>query len=93
MTENYHVVLTRKVEKALKKLPIHVLIQLQAWVDAVGYYGLLEVRKTPGYHDEPLKGSRRGQRSVRLTRSYRAIYLIKKEICHIEVIEVTNHEY
>lgn len=26
--------LSRKVEKSLKKLPLHVVIQLQAWIDA-----------------------------------------------------------
>ncbi len=85
--------LSRKVEKGLKKLPLHVVIQLQAWIDAVGHYGLGEVKKIPGYHDEPLKGDRKGQRSIRLTRSYRAIYVMKKDICCIEVIEVNKHEY
>ncbi len=41
--------------------------------------GLSEVRKVPGYHDEPLKGQRKGQRSIRLSRSYRAIYVIEEE--------------
>jgi len=42
------------------------------WVAAVELDGVEEVRKAPGYHDEPLKGSRAGQRSIRLSRSYRA---------------------
>jgi proteic killer suppression protein len=43
-------------------------------VDAVESGGLPEVRKIPGFHDEPLQGQRIGQRSIRLSRAYRAIY-------------------
>jgi proteic killer suppression protein len=37
--------------------------------------GIEEAREIPGYHDEPLRGEREGQRSVRLSRAYRAIYI------------------
>ena len=37
------------------------------------YDGLEEVRKVPGYHDEPLKGDQAGERSIRLSRSYRCL--------------------
>jgi proteic killer suppression protein len=52
--------------------------------------------KAPGFHDEPLKGKRSGPRSIRLSKSYRAIYRIEKdtkdeEFVHVE--EVTKHEY
>ena len=57
--------------------------------------GLEEVRKRPGYHDEPLLGDRRGQRSIRLNRSWRAIYVILSDgrIEFVEVQEVNKHEY
>lgn len=57
--------------------------------------GLAEVRKLSGYHDEPLKGTRKGQRSIRLNRSYRAIYIEHEsgKIQIVEVIEVSKHEY
>jgi proteic killer suppression protein len=45
------------------------------WVNDVESAGLSEVRKVLGYHDEPLKGNRVGQRSIRLSKSYRAIYI------------------
>ncbi len=48
-------------------------------IEDVGHRGLSEVRKIPGYHDEPLKGKRKGQRSIRLNIAYRAIYAINKE--------------
>ncbi|STY25350.1 Plasmid maintenance system killer protein [Legionella taurinensis] len=55
----------------------------------------MEVRKIPGFHDEPLKGNRVGQRSIRLSRAYRAIYELgqqgKMEI--VEIVEVNKHDY
>lgn len=76
-------------------VPTKVSYQKKAlwWIRTVENLGLREVRKRPGYHDEPLKGSRRGQRSIRLNRGYRLIYCeLQKEI-HIELIEVHKHEY
>ena len=57
--------------------------------------GLEEIRKIPGYHDEPLHGERRGQRSIRLSRGYRAIYIVKSDnsIEFVSVEEVNKHEY
>ena len=48
-----------------------------------------------GFHDEPLKGKRQGQRSVRLNRAYRAIYVERGTgaVELIEVLEVNKHEY
>lgn len=91
----FDVVLRKKVEDDLKKLPKHIVAKLTAWVSAIAHAGLSEVRKIPGYHDEPLKGNRKGQRSIRLSKSYRAIYLIDKlgQIEFIEIIEVNKHDY
>ncbi len=67
---------------------------LLIWVAAVEHDGLEEVRKVPGYHDEPLRGDRSGQRSIRLSRAYRAIYEIKQDTAHfVSVEEVSKHEY
>lgn len=64
------------------------------WVAAVELDGLEKVRKVPGYHDEPLKGDRAGQRSIRLSRRYRAIYEIQKDTVEFaSVEEVSRHEY
>ena len=51
------------------------------------------MRKVPGYHDEPLRGKRAGQRSVRLSRSYRAIYMEEMDKVLVKVLEVNKHEY
>ena len=91
----HQVVLSRKVQKCLVKLPKYIILKLMAWIEAVGYSGLRMVKKTPGYHDEPLFGKRLGQRSIRLSKKYRAIYRVDKsgEVHFVEVIEVNNHKY
>jgi len=68
---------------------------LAAWVDDVETQGLEEAWKIPGYHDEPLHGERRGQRSIRLGRSYRAIYVVKGEgvVQFVLIEEITKHAY
>ena len=87
--------LSRGAQKDLKKVPSFVAIKLMAWVDDVERRGVEEVRKIPGYHDEPLHGDRAGQRSIRLNRGYRAIYVIRDRgaIEFIQVEEVHKHEY
>ena len=89
------VVITRSVLKRLKKLPVHIIVKLEAWVAAVNKLGLMQVRQVTGYHDEPLKGKRLGQRSIRLSKAYMAIYEInsKNELEFIEIMEVHKHEY
>ena len=78
-----------------KVLPKEIVQKLRFWAKRVELIGLLETRKISGFHDEPLKGVRLGQRSIRLNRSYRAIYLINEEQLSITVIviEVHKHEY
>lgn len=84
-----------QAQKQLRKVPHHVASKLKAWVDNVEWQGIEEVRKIPAFHDEPLKGKRKGQRSIRLSRSYRAIYVIEKEneIEFISIEEVSKHDY
>ncbi|MFH1018900.1 MAG: hypothetical protein V1798_12090 [Pseudomonadota bacterium] len=87
--------LSKRVRKDLWKVPGHVVDKLETWVDAVERNGLEEVRKLPGYHDEPLHGSRTGERSIRLSRSYRAIYVVFREgtVEMASVEEVSKHDY
>ena len=90
----YRVVISKSALKDLKSVPMSILNKFQSWVEAIEIEGLYQVKKLPGLHDEPLKGKRRGQRSVRLNRSYRAIYTIEGDtITFIFVREVTKHEY
>jgi proteic killer suppression protein len=57
--------------------------------------GLPAVRKISGFHDEPLKGKRKGQRSIRLNKAWRAIYRVAKPgiINLVLVEEISKHEY
>jgi len=55
-----------KVEKQLKKIPQEIVFKLMRWTRTIQEFGLGEARKVKGYHDEPLKGLRQGQRSARL---------------------------
>ena len=79
----------------MKKTRVYIQEKFRAWLVAVNKAGLEETRKRPGWHDEPLIGDRKGQRSIRLNKQWRAIYVIKSnhQIEFIEVKEVTPHEY
>jgi proteic killer suppression protein len=90
----FAVEITKLAEKQLRKLPRNIVDNLMIWVAAVEHDGLEQVRKAPGYHDEPLKGDRTGQRSIRLSRAYRAIYEIKGSTAKfVSVEEVSKHDY
>jgi len=91
----FTVVIGEKARRDLRLVPAYIARKLAIWIDAVGHDGLLEIRKIPGFHDEPLKGKRAGERSIRLNKAYRAIYRIgtqgKMEL--VEIIEVNKHDY
>ena len=84
---------TRQFEKDLKKVPAFIQKKVMFWVFLVESQGIAETAKSRGYHDEPLKGSRKGQRSVRMNRAYRLIYRVVKDRIEIELLEVNKHEY
>ncbi len=85
----------KSVQKELARIPEVIARKFRIWVALVEESGIREVRKSKGFHDEPLKGQRQGQRSVRLNRAWRAIYVEHDtgEIELIEVLEVNKHEY
>ena len=90
-----HVEITKFARKQILRLPKHIVDNLLAWVDDVETKGLEEARKILGYHDEPLKGDRKGQRSVRLSLAYRAIYVVRDDGVaeFVSVEEVSKHDY
>jgi toxin HigB-1 len=81
--------------KQLRKFHKWILNRLLEWIDEVEELGINKTRESSGYHDEPLKGIRQGQRSIRLNRSYRAIYVQARngELTILTIQEVHNHEY
>ncbi len=88
------VVLSIRARRQLLLVPAHVALKLAAWVEAVEATSIETVRKVPGFHDEPLKGQRRGQRSIRSSRAYRAIYIIRDDQMEfVSVEEVSKHDY
>lgn len=84
---------SRAFEKQLAKVPDFIRRKVVFWVFLVETNGLTEVMKSPGFHDEPLKGERKGQRSVRMNKAYRLIYHVIHDRVHIELLEVHKHDY
>jgi len=88
------ILLSRAAKKQLDRIPDHIFRKYLYWYDLLQSIGLKEARKYKGFHDEPLKGTRRGQRSVRLSKGYRLIYQEKdRKLEVIEILEVHKHEY
>lgn len=71
----YKIERSHDVEKLISKnrLPQQVKEKFLKWSDEVEKKGLEEVKKIPGYHDEPLKGIP-GRHSARLSDGYRVCY-------------------
>ena len=84
---------TKRFEKDLERVPEIIQMKVVDWIEFVENFGLREVRKRVGYHDESLKGVRLGQRSIRLNRSYRLIYRETHGLIEILLLEVNKHEY
>jgi len=84
---------TVKFDKELKKIPDSIRKKFIFWVFLVESQGIREVRKHKGYHDESLRGDRKGQRSIRLNKAYRAIYIETKTTIEILMLEVNKHDY
>ncbi len=89
------VILSRNARKEVLSLPSYLQDKLAFWIRSVREFGLEKVRLSKGFHDEPLKGERLGQRSIRLNRAYRAIYIIHEngKVEFVEIIEVNKHDY
>lgn len=89
------VVLSKRAKSDLLRVPSYIAKKLKFWIFLVETDGLETVRQIKGFHDEPLRGPRQGQRSIRLNRSYRAIYVIKSDgsIDFVSIEEVNKHEY
>lgn len=95
MERRYRVYIERFAEKQLSRLPEHIQERLYGWTEMIEESGISEMRRISGYHDEPLKGDRIGQRSSRLNRGYRVIYEEQPSgnITIIAVMEISKHAY
>lgn len=55
-----------RATKDVKRAPKHIKAKFLVWVATVELQGIRHARTLNGYHDEPLKGDRKGERSIRL---------------------------
>ncbi|NOT77586.1 MAG: hypothetical protein HOP07_01135 [Bacteriovoracaceae bacterium] len=93
--QKYRVDLEKVSHLFEKKLPRVIISKIYSWVLRVEMRGMAETRKILSLHDEPLKGERKNQRSIRLNKAYRLIYIEEPGhlIVIVKVIEVNKHEY
>ncbi len=83
----------KSVSNICNKLPQQIVKKYELWKNIVFRHGPDKLREFPGFHDEALKGERRGQRSSRLSLQYRVIYSVERDIVTVYVLEVTPHRY
>ena len=87
--------LSRALKNQLKRTPLHIIVKLNSWLNSVRNRGLRYTQTLKGFHDEPLKGSKSGRRSIRLSKKWRAEYSIHNN-ARVELIiveEVHPHDY
>jgi toxin HigB-1 len=90
------VLIAKLAARQLRKAPPQVRNAFSYWIGLVAEHGLLEVRKIRGFHDESIaRGAHAGQRSIRLSRSWRAFYVLESDGAAelVEVVEVNKHLY
>ena len=93
------VYLSKKAEKGLRQAPPQVQQKVTFWKKLVETQGLRKAKLVKGFHDEPLKGDRKRQHSIRLNIQWRAIYETRigndgeETIELVDVVEVTPHKY
>ena len=83
----------RDIEKLCKKLPEAVVKKYELWKDIIFRHGPEKLKEFPGFHDEKLKGERKGQRSSRLSSLYRVVYVVERDVVTVFVLEITPHKY
>ena len=83
----------QRIDKICKKLPQQIIKKYELWKNIVFRHGPDKLREFPGFHDEGLRGQRKGQRSSRLSLQYRVIYAVKRDVVTIYVLEITPHQY
>ncbi len=92
---NVQIFISKKAQKELRKIPKHILLQLDLWIEIISEEGYRSMQLIKGYNDHALIGDRKGQRSSYLSRSWRVIYTINEERAAIliEILEINHHDY
>lgn len=83
----------KSIIKTIRKIPIAILKHYELWKRIVEHGGPSSLRLIKGFHDEALKGQWEGYRSSRLSKQWRVIYKIEKQILEIYVIDINPHDY
>ena len=83
----------RSIGKICDKLPKQIVKKYELWKNIVFRHGPDKLKEFSGFHDEALKGNRKGQRSSRLSLQYRVIYSVERDVVTIYVLEITPHQY
>jgi len=83
----------RGIARKCSKLPLNAAKKYELWKNIVFRHGPDKLKEFPGFHDEKLKGERKGQRSSRLSLQHRVIYKVEQDIVTVFVLEITPHEY
>lgn len=83
----------RDILKICHKHPVQVVKKYELWKEIVFRHGPEKLREFSGFHDESLKGKRKGERASRLSLQYRVIYSVHRDIVTVFVLEITPHKY
>jgi len=83
----------RSIAKTCGKLPPQVVKKYEIWKDIVFRHGPEKLIEFPGFHDEKLRGHRKGLRASRLNIQYRVIYCVEEADMTVRVLAITPHEY
>jgi proteic killer suppression protein len=89
----WHIKEHHDIAKQCLQLPQPIVRKYELWKNIVFRHGPEKLKEFPGFHDEKLKGERKGQRSSRLSDQYRVIYTVEKDIITVLVMEITPHKY
>lgn len=89
----WHIYEHRDISKTVRQIPPWIVKEYETWKDLVYRHGPEVLRQYPGFHDERLHGERKGQRSSRLSRQYRVIYNVKRDIVTVYVLGIKPHKY
>lgn len=81
------------VHKAILKIPKDIVRKYEFWKNVVRFQGPEGLRRIKGFHDEALKGKRKGERSSRLSIKYRVIYEIEDKTAIVSALDLTAHDY
>ena len=86
---------SKTARKQLAKVPGHIIRKFALWADLVRVEGPEAARSVRGFRDHALKGEWQGYRAIRLSDSYRAIYIVREDarVEAVYVEEVNKHDY